>query len=396
MTLGARPSRRVILSMTAVFSLSTVLVSEVSGAVGGANPWGFLSFGFDWSFLFPSLFPSWPGLPATTTTTTTATTSTTSTTAAPAATTTTTNLLGGLGGSGGLGGLFPPPTTTTTAPPFFADTSTVPQSTTSDGKSDCGGATIYKSDGTPWTCTFDDEFDGTTLNTNLWTVEQTSLNGYHSGQECFVDSPNNVSVSGGALHLTAQKEANTFVCNSPQGSYATQYTSGEVYSLDHFSQTYGYFEAKAKFPAATVSGLQSSLWLWPVNPNYYGSTWPASGEIDFTEWYSEYPTLAIPYIHYNPAASDPNVTNDACSVSNTSGYNTYGVMWTPQSITIQIDGKTCLVDNWNPASPEVKPAPFNMPFFINLTQALGVQTNAFNSSTPLPATTSIDWMRVWS
>jgi beta-glucanase (GH16 family) len=368
------------------------MATEVSGAVGGANPWAFLGFSFDWSSFFTSLFPTLPGLPATTTTTTTttSTTSTTTTTSSTPPTTTTTNL---------LGGLFPPPTTTTTVPPFLADTSTVPQTTTSDGKSDCGGVTIYKSDGTPWTCTFDDEFDGTAVNTNLWTIEQTSQNGYHSGQECFVNSPNNVSVSGGALHLTVQKEASTFVCNSPQGSYATQYTSGEVYSLDHFSQTNGYFEVKAKFPAATVSGLQSSLWLWPVNPNYYGSTWPASGEIDIAEWYSEYPNLAIPYIHYNPAGgagSDPNVTNDYCNVSNTSGYNTYGAIWTPQSITIQIDGKTCLVDNWNPASPEVKPDPFNMPFFINLTQALGINTNAFNGNTQLPATTSIDWVRVWS
>jgi beta-glucanase (GH16 family) len=299
-----------------------------------------------------------------------------------------------------LGGLFPTPTTTTTVPPFLANTSSVPQSTTSDGKSDCGGVTIYKSDGSPWTCTFDDEFDGTTLNRNLWTVEVTAQNGYHSGTECFVDSPNNVSVSGGALHLTAEKEANPFVCNDPNGAYGTQYTSGEVYTLNHFSQTNGYFEVKAQFPATTVAGLQSSLWMWPVNSSYYGATWPASGEIDIAEWYSQYPDLAIPYIHYNPqggASGDPNVTNNACHVANTSAYNTYGVIWTPQSMTVQIDGQTCLVDNWNPASPEVKPDPFNQPFFMALTQALGINTNAFNSlNTPLPATTSIDWVRAWS
>jgi hypothetical protein len=61
-----------------------------------------------------------------------------------------------------------------------------------------------------------------------------------------------------------------------------------------------------------------------------------------------------------------------------------------------MDGKTCLVDSWNPAAPEVKPDPFNMPFFLNLTEALGIQTNAFTSSTPLPATTSVDWVRVWN
>jgi hypothetical protein len=42
------------------------------------------------------------------------------------------------------------------------------------------------------------------------------------------------------------------------------------------------------------------------------------------------------------------------------------------------------------------PAPFNQPFFVALTQALGVGSNAYNPAlTPLPATTTIDYMRVW-
>jgi beta-glucanase (GH16 family) len=179
----------------------------------------------------------------------------------------------------------------------------------------------------------------------------------------------------------------------------TSYTAGMVDSLGLFSQTYGNFEIKAKFPAATVQGLQTSLWLWPVNSHKYGYAWPASGEIDIAEWYSEYPNLAIPYIHYNPsggAQADKNVTNDYCNVSNTNGYNTYAAVWTPQSITILIDGQTCLVDNWNPAYPLTKPAPFNMPFFMCLTAAMGLYTNAPVAGTQLPATSNIDYVRVWS
>ena len=188
----------------------------------------------------------------------------------------------------------PKKATGTGPPPITAQTSTVPQSTSSDGKADCGGVTMYKPDGTPWACTFDDEFDGTSLNTNNWTVETTASNGYHSGSECYEDSPDNVSVSGGTLNLTVHKVA-SFRCPAVG---ITNYTAGMVYTLDHFSQTYGYFEVKAKLPPATVKGLQTSLWLWPVNDNYYGTTWPDSGEIDIAEWYSQYPNLEIPYIHY--------------------------------------------------------------------------------------------------
>jgi hypothetical protein len=53
------------------------------------------------------------------------------------------------------------------------------------------------------------------------------------------------------------------------------------------------------------------------------------------------------------------------------------------------------VDNYQPSNVS-SAAPFDQPFFIALTQALGVGTNALDpSSTPLPATTSIDYVRVW-
>jgi beta-glucanase (GH16 family) len=291
-------------------------------------------------------------------------------------------------------------TTTTTTPPFVAPTSTVPQTTTSDGQSDCGGVTMDKPDGTPWVCTFDDEFDGTTLDTSKWTVVTTAATGYKSGSECFVDDPQNVSVSGGTLNLTVAKVP-AFACKGHNTDQTVQYTGGMVFTKDTFSQTYGYFEVKAQLPAATIQGLQSSLWLWPENDTYYGPTWPDSGEIDFAEWYTQYPDLVVPYVHYNVKGDkyvDPNRTNTKCSIENPNAYNTYAVIWTNQTITVQMDGQNCLVDNWTPAGPEVKPAPFNMPFYLNLTAAIGIDTNTATTNTPkeLPATTNIDWVRVWS
>ena len=71
-------------------------------------------------------------------------------------------------------------------------------------------------------------------------------------------------------------------------------------------------------------------------------------------------------------------------------------MWTTSSITISFDGQTCLQDVWDPALPLVKPQPFDHPFMVALTQALGQTTNAFDPLvTPLPATTDIDYVHVW-
>ena len=268
--------------------------------------------------------------------------------------------------------------------------------------SSCGGQQTLVADGSTWTCSFDTEFTGTSLDPAQWTPITTAASGYTSGLvACFVNSPNNISVGNGYLSLTARKEAAPFTCQDPYGNFTTQYTSGTVSTYGLFAQTDGRFEVKAKLPAAAVAGLQSSLWLYPQNLTY--GAWPLSGEIDIAETYSEYPTLAIPYVHYGldpatvDAATNTNiVTNDNCTIDPTQ-FNDYVVEWTPSTITMSYNGQPCLVDHWIPQSPLSGSQPFDQPFFINLTQALGLGTNNFNpATTPLPATTEIQYVRAWS
>jgi beta-glucanase (GH16 family) len=166
-----------------------------------------------------------------------------------------------------------------------------------------------------------------------------------------------------------------------------------VNTLGRFSQAYGRFEVRAKFPTTAVAGLQSSLWMWPIS-NKYGS-WPTNGEIDMAEEYSQYSDRAIPYVHYTSAINDTHVTNTYCTIS-IGAFHTYVVVWTTSTITVLFDGQTCISDTWQPAAPLVKPQPFDQPFMVALTQALGVGGNAVTDSTPLPATTQVDYVRVWS
>jgi beta-glucanase (GH16 family) len=278
-----------------------------------------------------------------------------------------------------------------------------------DPTAPCGGEAPVKADGTSWICTFDDEFAGTSLDTSKWTVQTTAASGFHSGIECFVDDPGNVAVSNGTLKLTARRAAAPFTCPTPSGGYATQYTSGTVNGFSKFAQTYGRFEVRAKLPATTVKGLQETLWLWPVNSWKYG-LWPASGEIDFAEFYSKYAGWNIPYLHYTLLQSTVNWSTNAnvytalpgasaqpgmtCSYD-TSTFNTYTVLWEPGRITLRVNGKNCIVDNYS-ASNVSGAAPFDQPFFLALTQALGIGDNAFVAgTTPLPATTEVDYVRIW-
>ena len=272
---------------------------------------------------------------------------------------------------------------------------TSPASAVSTPSPSCGGEAGPLGVGGSWTCTFDDEFAGTSLNTSKWTPQVTATSGYTSGDTaCFVDNPANISVSGGYLHLTALETAAPFTCDDPYGNFTTQETSGMVTTYGHFAQTYGAFEVQAELPQSVIEGLQETFWLYPQSLDGYGP-WPDSGEIDFAEFYSEYPTLDVPYIHYDEAAPDPDVTAYDCIINPTT-FNTYDVVWSPGTIEVLYNGNVCLTDHPDPAAPLTSPEPFDQPFFISLTQALGVGTNAYTPGvTQLPATTLIKYVRVW-
>jgi hypothetical protein len=48
------------------------------------------------------------------------------------------------------------------------------------------------------------------------------------------------------------------------------------------------------------------------------------GRERFAEYYSEFPGLDVPYIHYSQFSTDPNVTSYGCLI-NQHSFNTYGV-----------------------------------------------------------------------
>ena len=277
------------------------------------------------------------------------------------------------------------PTTTTTAVPTPVPAPATP----------CGGP-LPKGDGTSWTCTFSDEFVGTTLDRTKWYPQVTATSNVHGGGACFVDDPDNVSVAGGTLRLTVRKESSSFTCAAPNNPFRTSYTTGQVSTFQRFSQTYGRFEVRAKFPHVVTKGLQEAIWLWPDDATKYGA-WPLSGEIDIAEVYHQHADRAIPYIHYAPDPwYDPTVTNNYCLVDKVWNFHTYVAEWTEDRIRISFDGEVCVDHEINAASPLAGSQPFDHPFMIAITQALGVGDNAFAPwTTPIPATTEVDYVRVW-
>lgn len=281
-----------------------------------------------------------------------------------------------------------------------AQTQAVASSSTTSNTS-CNEGNIAKPGGGTYVCSFDEEFNGTSLDANKWAALPTSSTSFVNTPDCYMNSPNNIYVAGGVLNLTTRKEASPFTCRSPQrGAYTAQVTSGTVSTYQKFSQQYGRFEIRVKIPAVDTTGLEESFWLWPDNPydqDPANTPWPATGEIDIVEMYHKASDRAIPFIHYNPANTDLNVTNNYCYIDNTQ-FHTYTLTWTPDTIRIDVDGYNCVLDHPAPKSPQVNPQPFNKKFFLTLTAGLGTSANGngyVDGVTPLPATTQVDYVRIW-
>ncbi|WP_183095945.1 glycoside hydrolase family 16 protein [Nocardioides stalactiti] len=259
---------------------------------------------------------------------------------------------------------------------------------------DACGVVTTKADGSPWTCSFVDDFDGTTLDPAKWIVQDTVKTGFRSQQTCFTATERNVKVADGVLALTAQDEGAPINCKNFMGDFWTRYTGGMVGTKGKFSQTFGRFEVRAKLPAATTSGLHGGFWMLPI-ANKYG-VWPNSGEIDVAEWWSADPSLVLPSLHYR--GRDFNADSGwGCRITDLTGFHTYTVEWAPTGFSFAIDGTVCFTRTPTTPLGLVAPAPFDQPFSMILNMGVGMPTgtNKTTASTPFPAAYEVDYAKSW-
>jgi beta-glucanase (GH16 family) len=167
-----------------------------------------------------------------------------------------------------------------------------------------------------WKLTFDDEFTGSHPSLRYWKTcyDWDCTNAGNDELEWYESQ--NVTVSGGALRLTARVG----------GAHGKPYTSGMIQSNHRFDFRYGYAEMRAKVPAG--SGFWSAFWLLPAD-----GAWPP--EIDVMEVYGLNPTIAALTVHYGANQATGKLI-DGTNYSRR--YHVFGVDWEPDSITWYIDG----------------------------------------------------------
>ncbi|RNL80955.1 glycoside hydrolase family 16 protein [Nocardioides marmorisolisilvae] len=282
----------------------------------------------------------------------------------------------------------PAATTTSTALRAASTTTTSRTVVVKPAGSDSCGTRPAKADGSLWSCSFVDDFSGTSLDRSKWAVQTQFASGVQATHACYVDDPSVVNVGGGTLNLTVRKVSTPVSCSFGGMSGPTNYIGGSVFTYRLFSQQYGRFEVRMKNTASSFQGLHEAFWMWP-DDRYSSGIWPMSGEIDVAELYSYYPNLVVPFLHYGYGMPVTPGTNTAWNCAAQRGvYNTYTLIWSANRLEIQVNGKTCLVNTSGDAA-------FQKPYIMALTQALGAAGNEYDGRAPVPATMNVDYVKVW-
>jgi beta-glucanase (GH16 family) len=222
-----------------------------------------------------------------------------------------------------------------------------------------------------WTLKFDDEFNGTGLDTANWSTGWfgSGITSPVNSQEEDCYDPAQVGESDGALDLTLiQKSEDCGISDS-------QYATGLVSTKGKFSFTYGFIEARVWLPSVPGNPGEAADWpgVW-----LDGQNWPEDGEIDIAEGLG-----GRVCAHFHGPADPQGIgagNGTGCPGGTyTDGWHTFAANWEPGIITYYYDG----VDIGSVTSGVT-----SAPMFVVLDYAAGHPFQA-------PATMKINYVRVW-
>ena len=227
-----------------------------------------------------------------------------------------------------------------------------------------------------------DEFEGTALDTSVWSYEiGTGDNGWGNNElQYYTNRTENVSVSDGNLHITARKE-------NYNGS---SYTSGRIISYKKQEFTYGRIEARIAVPQ--VQGLWPAFWM--LGSDYETNTWPTCGEIDIMESVNAGNT-AYGTVHWGVNGSNHAEYGQNTAVENMGDYHVYAVEWDETVIKWFVDDVQFNVIDISAAS-EGDLEEFHHDYFLIFNMAVGGNWpgNTIDDAN-LPISMDVDYVRVY-
>lgn len=240
---------------------------------------------------------------------------------------------------------------------------------------------------------YSDTFDYTGLpDSSKWAYDVgNGVDGWGNNEaEYYQDAnPNNVNVNNGVLTLTALYDATGI----SDGSKLLNYTSTRMYTKQ--SWLYGKVEVTAMLPAAV--GTWPAIWMMPETSTF--GAWPLSGEIDIMEMENNIQNI----VHGSLQSQDqyfkskPYVNTATFPVPTTNtAYHTYAVIWTPESITFQVDGVSYFSYARNLAADyNSNEFPWTIPFYLLLNIAIGGSAGGTVTSADFPQSMKVKNVNIY-
>ena len=248
------------------------------------------------------------------------------------------------------------------------------------------------SPGDALTLVWSDEFDGASLDPQVWFFETGDGSEYGipgwGNNELQYYLPDNAQLEGGLLKIETREEQ--------VGRF--DYTSARINTRDRFAFRYGRIEARMRLPGG--QGVWPAFWMLAQDSPYGG--WAASGEIDIMEAVNlggAGGNLVYGTIHYGGEAPNNTFSGETYVVPSNAmtEFHTYAVEWDATEIRWYVDDVLyAMRNNWN-STGGVFPAPFDVPFYIIFNVAVGGNFPGNpDATTVLPVTMEVDWVRVYS
>lgn len=259
-----------------------------------------------------------------------------------------------------------------------------------------------------------DEFNGSSIDTNLWHVMNQQGDTSGNEQECY--QPSNATETGGFANLTAEHISGGFACSSltpddPACSgachtVATTHTATyRSAALEQINTAFTYGTVAVRMKMGGISGNDSSPWgaFWLLGAACQGRSTPGwltgtppstgpfycpwsddtqdAGEIDIAEDNSQGSTSVRENLFNSGTGTSHGCVSNTISDIHTN-FHTYELDWSPGSLVFKIDGVTqpCGTTSGVPSHP----------MFVILQLAL----QPVPVASDFPFTEQVDWVHV--
>ena len=243
-----------------------------------------------------------------------------------------------------------------------------------------------------WNLQWSDEFDGSSLNRNVWNVEVNGYGGWNEEHQYYKDGDDTIQVSDGTLKIIGRKQ--TVWGTDAAGVYKSyDYTSARINTERKVALGNGRIEARIKLPIFT--GTFPAFWLMGNN----GKQWPECGEIDIME------AVNKENIAYGTAHWPKKVGTGSDEINSNGGgtygwnldltqWHTYGVERSDTEIKWYVDNR--VYHTLDLTTDAANKAPLKLDAYILLNLAIGGSWPGHTiDNSAFPATMEVDYVRYY-